>query len=325
MEKSLDVLFKDIEEIRISQEKAGRLKEAKEFPEVFIIDTVGFCNLRCSMCPYKIRTRKKGIMSWDLYQKIIDEIAKENSKARVWLVDMGEPFVLRRAKPSIFDFIKHAKKMGLQDVVLNTNGYLLDEETMKKTIDSGLDGLYIGIDATSEDIYNKIRVKGDFHRVINNVLKAIELKEKLGVKKPELYVQFVEMEENRHQIKDFINFWKDKPINIKIRPKASWANTVEAKHLIYDNKHRFPCYYIMKLITIFHDGKVPICPMDWDGKVIVGDVSESSIKDVWKNSKLKIYREYHKNKEWEKLPPVCRDCRDWQALRADYIIKEKVK
>ena len=130
----------------IQQEK-GRLQDTGDFPKVILIDTVSYCNLRCSMCVHKEMTRKKGIMGWDLFTKIIDEIAETDKGVRVWMVFFGEALLLKRRKPSIFDKITYAKKKGLLDVALNSNGNLLDEEAARGVIESGLDAIYIGLDA----------------------------------------------------------------------------------------------------------------------------------------------------------------------------------
>ena len=51
------------------QQQQGRLDESGSFPKVVLIDTVSFCNLRCSMCVHRVMTRKKGVMPWLLFTK----------------------------------------------------------------------------------------------------------------------------------------------------------------------------------------------------------------------------------------------------------------
>src|SRR4030042_2163614 len=139
--------FKKKEEIIESQLTQGRLEEAKYFPKVVLIDTISYCNLRCSMCVHKDMTRKKGIMRWDLLTKIIDEIAEVDKNARVWMVFFGEALIMKKKRHTIFDMIVYAKEKGLTDVVLNSNANLLDDESAMGLIAAGLVALYIGIDA----------------------------------------------------------------------------------------------------------------------------------------------------------------------------------
>ena len=115
-----------------SQVRSARLSESTAFPKVVLIDTVSFCNLRCSMCVHKLMKRKKGVMSWQLFTKIIDEIADVDKGTRVWLVFFGEALIIKKRKPGIFEMIAYAKKKGLRDVVLNSNATLLDEQAAAK-------------------------------------------------------------------------------------------------------------------------------------------------------------------------------------------------
>ena len=79
-------------------------------------------------------------------------------------------------------------------MVLNSNANLLDEEASKELIHSGLDEIYIGIDAFEPETYAKIRVGGNYEKVVQNTLRLIELKKRMNSPRPEVYVQFVVMD-----------------------------------------------------------------------------------------------------------------------------------
>jgi radical SAM protein with 4Fe4S-binding SPASM domain len=304
------------------QSEQGRLEDAGEFPKVVLIDTVSFCNLKCSMCFHREMTRKKGIMPWNLFTKIIDEIAEVDKDVRVWMVFFGEALILKKRKPTIFEMIAYAKQKGLTDVVLNSNANLLDDEAARGLIDSGLDAIYIGIDAFSPETYSKIRVGGDYEKTVNNVIHLLRLKETLGADTPEVLVQFVEMESNKHEKKDFITFWGEQGATVKIRPMVSWAGKVDAPNLILGNDERWPCYWAMRTMSITDTGKVVTCAVDLDANFVAGDVNTSSLKEIW-NGKMKELRQLHLSKRFDELPEICRNCRDWQSARADYYAMEQ--
>jgi len=295
----------------------GRLEDAGDFPKVVLIDTISYCNLKCSMCVHKEMKRKKGIMAWDLFTKIIDEIAEIDKHVRVWMVFFGEALLLKKRKPNIFDMIGYAKSKGLTDVVLNSNANLLDHNAAQSLIQSGLDAIYIGIDAITPETYAKLRVGGNYQKAVQNTIHLIGLKRLLNSNKPEVFVQFVEMDENKEEEEDFIKFWKKQGAIVKIRPKVSWAGEINAPNLILDNKDRWPCHWAMQTMSITDTGKVVTCAVDLDAKFVAGDISKYSIKEIW-NGKLKELRMLHKAKSFRGLPNHCRDCKDWQSARSDY-------
>jgi MoaA/NifB/PqqE/SkfB family radical SAM enzyme len=289
-----------------------RTKDAGPFPKVILLDTTNFCNLRCSMCGHRLMTRKKGRMSMQLVRKLIDEIAAVDKTARVWMVFFGEALILRY---QLYWEILYAKRKGLEDVVLNSNGCLLDEETCIGLIESGLDAIYVGIDAFNPETYAKLRVGGDYDKVVGNVNTLLDLERRMGVSKPEVFVQFVEMEDNTKEIEGFTNYWTERGATVKIRPKITWAGTVEPWNT--KSVQRYPCYWAMRTCNIGWDGRVVLCSVDYDAKFVAGDVSKDSIQSVWLGS-LKKIREMHLKGDYDSLPSFCRDCTDWQMARATY-------
>jgi len=304
-------------EVHESQSVSGRLDEAGDFPKVVLIDTVSFCNLECSMCVHKDMTRTRGYMPWPLFQKIVDEIARERPDARVWMVFFGEALMIRRRKPTIFDKIAYAKERGLRDVVLNSNANLLDEQAAQELIDCGLDAIYVGIDAHTPETYARVRVKGNHDTVVCNVRHLLRLKREQQAAKPKVYVQFVEMDENEGEKDDFVRFWLAEGAEVKIRPKVSWAGQIEAPNLVLGNEDRWPCYWAMQSMSITDQGKVVTCAVDLDARFVAGQVEDQSLKSIW-NGKLKELRQCHLERNWDALPQICRDCRDWQSARADF-------
>jgi radical SAM protein with 4Fe4S-binding SPASM domain len=301
------------------QKRQGRLEDAGDFPKVVLIDTISYCNLKCSMCVHKEMKRRKGIISWSLFARIIDEIAEVDKRVRVWMVFFGEALLLKRRKPTIFDMIAYAKSRGLTDVVLNSNANLLDESAAKGLIHSGLDAIYIGIDAFKPETYAKIRVGGNYEKAVQNTLHLIKLKRLMNSDKPDVFVQFVEMDLNQTEKEDFIKFWNEEGALVKIRPKVSWAGLINAPNLVLDCEERWPCYWAMRTMSITDTGKVVTCAVDLDAKFIAGDINHQSLKEVW-NGKLKELRQYHLFKQFHALPENCKECKDWQAARANYYL-----
>jgi radical SAM protein with 4Fe4S-binding SPASM domain len=224
---------------------------------------------------------------------------------------------MKRRKPSIFEMIAYAKQKGLTDVVLNSNANLLDERAARGLIEAGLDAIYIGLDAFTPETYAQVRVGGNYEKTVENVIGLIRLKKQLHADRPEVFVQFVEMDVNTAEKEKYVDFWTQQGASVKIRPKVSWAGLIHAPNLILDNQDRWPCYWAMQTMSITDTGKVVTCAVDVDARYIAGDVRQSSLREVW-NGGLRELRQLHIDKKFEKLPENCRNCRDWQSARADY-------
>jgi len=300
-----------------AQLQQGRLSETGLFPKVVLLDTISHCNLQCSMCVHKDMLRKRGVMARDLFTKIVDEIAERDKSARVWMVFFGEPFLLKKRPPTIFEYVAYAKSKGLTDVVLNSNANLMDEDSSRRIIDAGLDAIYIGIDAHHKHTYDKVRVGGDHDLVVRNVQGLIRMKEKMGAENPKVFVQFVVMDVNEAEKDDFVKFWSEQGANVKIRPKVSWGGLINAPNLTLSAAERWPCYWAMQTMSITNLGKVVTCAVDLDASYIAGDVTVDTLEGVW-NGELKRLRDLHMASRFSELPQMCGQCLDWQSARADY-------
>lgn len=295
----------------------SRIPEEQDFPSVVLIDTISYCNLKCSMCPHKHMRRKPGIMSWELYKKIIDEIAVKNPEAQIWITFFGEGLILK----DLPEKIRYAKDRGLKHIDFNSNGNLLNPENSRQLIESGLNRLLVGIDAFDPETYAKNRVGGKIERVVQGVLEYHRLLKEIGRNDQSVCVQFVEMENNRAEMERFVDFWNSHGVSVKVRPMISWAGQVEAANLT-SGVQRLPCYWAMNTINITDTGKVAMCSVDLECDVPMGDINTQTIEDVWKSALLK-FREQHRKGEWDDLPEKCRNCLDWQSGYADYKIAEE--
>jgi radical SAM protein with 4Fe4S-binding SPASM domain len=105
-----------------------------------------------------------------------------------------------------------------------------------------------------------------------------------------------------------------KEAKVKIRPKLTWAGTVDSYNV--KSMERYPCYWAMRSLNICWDGMVVLCSVDYDAKFVSGNVGDESIESVW--SKMKVLREAHLQERYKELPKFCQNCTDWQMARAEY-------
>ncbi len=303
-------------------DKADRIVETEEFPRVILLDNCNACNLRCSMCDHVNvkKYRKIQNMEMALYKRIVDEISVEKPDVRLWEIFFGDPFLCK----DISERVRYAKDKGLKDVVLNSNGVLMTPEKSEEIIDSGLDAMYVGIDASNAETYNQIRVGGKYEKTVENVLAYRDLLAKKNGQDQKLFVQFVVSDINEKQVDDFKEFWSNRGVNVKIRPKISWAGLVEASNLKGNSEVvRKPCYWVMQTMNICADGKLTLCSVDIHCRVPCGNVADSSIKELWQNGDLATYRAMHNEERFSELPEMCQNCSDWQSAYAEFTLAEK--
>lgn len=278
------------------------MEKQKNRPRKVIIENTNACNAHCVFCVRDEMNRKVGFMDFSLFKKIVDDCADLKVK-EVAIYRLGEPLL----DPDFLEKVVYAKKAGIEIVSTNTNASLLDEETATKILNSGLDVIYISLDANSKEVYEKIRKGLDYDIVTKNIERFIELKNRRKTKKPAIIINFCRIADNKDQVKDFIRKW-EKHGQIWISNTHNWSG--KAKIKVKNGsfiKRVDPCRLLWTELVVSWNGQVPLCCIDYDDKMVLGNLKNGSITDVWCGEKLEKYRKLHLARDFDKMP-ICRTC-----------------
>src|SRR5918912_915819 len=80
-------------------------------PEIVQIESTNICNAKCVFCPRDEMHRRQGIMSFDLFRKIVDECA-DLRISHVRMHNYGEAFIDKR----LVGKVRYEKKKGIPEV-----------------------------------------------------------------------------------------------------------------------------------------------------------------------------------------------------------------
>ena len=87
-----------------------------------LIETRTDCNNHCKFCPHAFNKKTLGIMSWECYKKIIDQLSDINYNGRIALMLSNEPLLEDRME----DMIVYARQKSPRFFLdMTTNGTLL--------------------------------------------------------------------------------------------------------------------------------------------------------------------------------------------------------
>ena len=258
------------------------------------------CNADCVTCPREEMTRKPGTMEMDLYEKIIRECSRYKIRC-LHLHNFGEPLLDKL----LSERIRIAKKAGLKRVKIISNGSLLTEEKTRELIESGLDELKISIDGHSPETFEKIRKKLKYADVVENIRQFIKIRDGQGSATPRLTLNFVRSKDNLSEEKAFIQYWRGKVDSISIDKVHNWG--IQYLNPLKKSVIRKPCLRVWNTFTVLWNGEVALCCLDYDGKVILGNLEQESFQDIWQGEKLRRIRQYHIQADLSQIP-ICENC-----------------
>ncbi len=271
----------------------------RRFPPVVRIETTNACNSACVMCPHKSMKRPIGVMQRDLYEKIVHECADNDVKV-LHLHNFGEPLV-DKCFPERVAF---AKGLGIRKVKFFTNGSLLSDEKIEALIDAGADEIKVSIDGNSRETYEDIRTGLKYDRVVNNLMRLVEIRGKRGLGRPVIKLNFVLRDDNRHEKKPFYRRWKNLIDRICFDDEHNWSGKGDESS---GGEVLHACLRIWNTFTILWDGRAALCCLDFDGEEILGNLNTQTISEVWHSPGLNEIREMHSRRDFSPIA-LCRTC-----------------
>ncbi len=280
--------------------------QASDFPERIQIQTHSYCNARCIMCAYPdtVGTFKGGFMDEDLFVKIINECSKHQLE-KIELFLMNEPLMDKR----IADRIRYAKKKNPNTIIsLSTNASLLDAGLADKLIYSGLDWITLSVHGVSKEVYEKIMVGLDHDKVFTNINTFLSKLKKSG---KQIIVNLVCKEALLSESEQELTkkYWGERGQKIHMGLVNNRAGNVEGyDELVPQSFDVFPhCTRPFWFAGILFNGDVVMCCMDYKREVILGNVKNSLIQDIWKGDKYTKLRDAFTKKDKEGLL-LCKKC-----------------
>lgn len=248
------------------------------------IEPTNICNLRCRHCTtQKGPNKTKGFMSLDLFKKIIDD----NPQITCLILTLnGEPLTHRK----IFDMIRYARDKGIY-VSIYTNGMLLNDNNIPRIFESGLSEITFSMEGIGEYYeYNRGKPYDAIKSIINKVL---EERNKRGA--PLIVVINATVTEDTRHADIVKETWKDIVDYVMFEPLMGQSS----------EKRKIPCRTLWRNLVVMWNGDVIPCCVDMYGKLILGNVTQQSLREIFNSPKAQALRKRHLRGNF---PKVCSSC-----------------
>ena len=272
-------------------------------PYVVVVDPASSCNFKCTFCPTGHRQliadtgRYQGTMKWEVFTKIVDDLEEFDDPIRVLrLYKDGEPLLNKR----FANMVSYAKQSGyISFIDTTTNASLITPERMGPILEAGLDRINISVDGMTEETYKKfIGVKFDFPKMVENIkwIYANKGNCEIAVKIPNELLEGTPAQVffdtfgdycDRIFIENFAPCWPEFDVEARTGVKITKG--------LYNQEigNTEVCPYIFYQYSVNADGLVSSCFLDWQRKLVIGDVRTQSMKEIWNSKKMNDLRVLH--------------------------------
>lgn len=297
-----------------------KLADLPAFPRLIDIEMTNLCNFRCLMCPTGNRSQKRaqGFMPEEVFARVLDGMKGHDMALR--FIRWGEPLM----HPNLLPFLKAAKAQGVL-LHLNTNGSHLTEEMARELLAVPIDSIKFSFQGVDRQSYREMRNTDFFDELHDKIAMLARLRGDAPT--PFVQVSTTITYETEDQVAEFLRLfepladmvnvghtsfdWLDlkavrlKPDEVALLEKLAQAQTVTRVHP--------ECPEVFDKLSVNWDGKVTACCMDSDNLMVIGNVLENSLDEIWHNETMTNYREMLADMRHDELP-LCASCWDTHGL-----------
>lgn len=270
-----------------------------KLPEIYQIEVASACNLKCEFCPREHPTKLRPatsemLLDMDLFNKIVERDL--GGSYFIELQQSGEPTL----HPYLGEIVTALNRKGIL-TGLSTHGGLINRKLEELLL---LDYLTISFDAGEKELYERLRKRGIYSLLIQNIDLICKEKKKRGLSKPVIDLQIIEFADFESQVTLAQELVKTKGWDVNIRTvKDSFRG-------VYDKSVKVDCTELCLnpwlSVSIQCDGDVVPCCMSFGKEVVYGNLKEASLLEIWNESPvLELFRQQHLN---GMLPELCSSC-----------------
>jgi len=245
--------------------------------------------------------RVKGNMKLDTFRSVMDKFGKDIFFLLIY--HQGEPYI----NPHFLDFVRLAKENNIY-VTTSTNGHYFSDENIDATIESGLDSMIISVDGITQESYAKYRVRGKLDKVLDGTKKLMTRKRELGIRTPNVALQFLVMKHNEDEIPQIRKLAKELGVdrllikNIEVHSieeaiewlpedKAYRRYDFNGDQLTVKGVDKKSCTRPWLSTLVNWDGEIVPCCFDKNGNYPMGNiVDENQLEDIWRGKRFSDFR-----------------------------------
>jgi len=223
-------------------------------PTEIEISESGTCNRTCSFCPRSASdfVDKKEFISNSLHEKLCLELKDLNYKGTIRYSGFVEPLLDK----NIYNLIGMVRNFLPEcNVEMVTNGDPLNLERLKKLFKSGLNKILISAYDGKDDA-----------KKLEDLCISANLNK----------VQYIV----RHRY-----YSEEQDFGITLSNRSGLMENAKFKIEKLKEPLKKPCYIPSYTFFLDYQGDVLMCPHDWGKKVILGDLNNENLLDIWFNKK----------------------------------------
>jgi len=274
------------------------------FPHELEIEINTSPTLRTTGYPHSQMAHTRPEMPYTLFKSIIDQ-CRDHDDICITLGGFGEP--LQHAE--LIKMVHYAHDHGIFGINIETDGIALKGDLAKALLDAPIDTLSVHLDANSPQAYEALKQHDYFDQLTEQIESFIDRSK--AINGPLIIPHLTKSLQTLKEMESFHQKWLTNDNALVIQGYNNYCDQI-TDHAVMDMSppSRNKCHRLYKIMMIFSNGDVPICSQDFKGTHLAGNLTQTSLEDIWHSDTLTNLRQAHLDGQYA-TNPLCAKCKEW--------------
>lgn len=266
-------------------------------PYTLLIESSLLCNINCRYCAHSKHMSSifEGNITKDIFNRVLHDAHEFPHKFK--LVDMqtfGEPL----CNPNLAEMITLVKKENITNRVgFITNGLLFNKDRIDEILDSGVDTIRISLQGIDSSTYKKIcGANIDFDEFIENLTYLYNQRGKCKIRMKIADIAIDNIPDGKEKFESIFGPISDSIFIEKIIPifqdvdysdidDSICQKAINGRKNVEQKSIHKVCYWPFYRLRVTSNGKVTAACPDSPKDIVLGDINENSLVQIWNGEK----------------------------------------
>jgi spiro-SPASM protein len=253
--------------------------------------------------PGRHHTVQRPDLTRDRATSLFKQIAAEADDVRLTIAGVGDPLLSKELLP----IIESARRAGIAAIHVETDLVCGDIAGLAR---SEVDVVSFHVPGLSQQTYANVMGVDHYTAVLENVRAFVAERAKRCRGVPILVPTFTKCRGNLAEMEAWYDQWLRALGAAVINGPSDFAGQIPDVAIAdMSPPRRTPCRRLWSRLVIQSDGTAVACEQDFAGRHPLGNVAETSIKEIWQK-RLSVLRADHRGAAFGRHP-LCNACREW--------------
>ena len=293
-------------------------KHRSKAPIVYNIETTNNCNMRCEMCPRTtMMTRETETLDQETFERVVSQLSPfTDEEWKKWELfvednynispnDMSENHFFLYIIPKVIQLHGYGdplldKMIASRIKILKDKGFLtyfscnpanMDINRNLEMFENGLNYIKYSIETVDDELHKKIRGKAsNSSESYKGLLQLLEEKEKCNHKTTVIVTMLdLHRSNQRDEFEKLLKAFDGLDVYIYLKSQDQQWYQEKAQKTKSVHWSEF-CQHPWMSMTIKSNGEAAMCMEDFNNEIVLGDVRNESLHDIWNGEKYVQFR-----------------------------------